>query len=322
MLLEVRDLHTYFHTRSGVVRAVEGVNFSLSPGEILGLVGESGCGKTVTALSIVRLLPDRAGVEVGGEVLLDGRNLLGLNSEEMLQVRGKEISMIFQEPTSSLNPVFTIESQVAEVLRIHEGIHQSEARSRSLEMLKLVRLSDVDRVMAEYPHRLSGGMCQRVMIAMALACNPRILLADEPTTALDVTIQAQILDLLQRLKEQLKMAILLITHDLGIIAQVAQRVLVIYAGRVMEEATTTQLFESPSHPYTHGLLRSIPPMRYSRARPAHLAAIAGMVPNLLSLPMGCKFHPRCPRAQEVCKGEEPTLEPIHMGHRVRCYFPG
>ncbi|MDH7499153.1 MAG: ABC transporter ATP-binding protein [candidate division NC10 bacterium] len=321
MLLEVRGLHTDFYTRAGTVRAVEGVSFSLSPGEILGLVGESGCGKTVTALSIMRLLPDRAGVKVAGEILFAGRNLLSLSPEEMLQVRGKEISMIFQEPTSSLNPVFTIESQISEVLRVHEGIRQSEARTRSLEMLKLVRLSDVDRVMAEYPHRLSGGMCQRVMIAMALACNPRVLIADEPTTALDVTIQAQILDLLERLKEELKMAILLITHDLGIIAQVAQRVLVIYAGRVMEEASTAQLFASPSHPYTEGLLRSIPPMRHTRARPGHLCAIAGMVPNLLSLPKGCKFHPRCPKAQEICKGKEPDLEPIGEGRRVRCYFP-
>jgi len=276
----------------------------------------------VTALSIMRLLPDATGVEVRGEVLLEGRNLLKLDSEEMLQVRGKEISMIFQEPTTCLNPVFTIESQVSEVLKIHEGMNQREARSKSLEMLQLVRLSDVERVMAEYPHRLSGGMCQRVMIAMALACNPRILIADEPTTALDVTIQAQILDLLRRLKEELRMAIILITHDLGIIAQVAQRVLVIYAGRVMEEASIANLFETPSHPYTQALLRSIPPMRGSRTSPAHLSAIPGMVPNLLALPDGCKFHPRCPRMQGICKEQEPTLDLISFGHRVRCFFPG
>jgi peptide/nickel transport system ATP-binding protein/oligopeptide transport system ATP-binding protein len=240
----------------------------------------------------------------------------------MLRVRGKEISMIFQEPTTCLNPVFTIGSQVSEVLRIHEGMNQRKARGKSLEMLQLVRLSDVERVMAEYPHRLSGGMCQRVMIAMALACNPRILIADEPTTALDVTIQAQILDLLGRLKEELKMAIILITHDLGIIAQVAQRVLVIYAGRMMEEGFVADLFQSPSHPYTQGLLRSIPPMRHSKSRPAHLSTIPGMVPNLLALPQGCKFHPRCQRVQGICKEEEPTLDAISFGHRVRCFFPG
>jgi oligopeptide/dipeptide ABC transporter ATP-binding protein len=270
----------------------------------------------------MRLLPDRAGVKVKGQVLFAGRDLLGLSSEEMLQVRGKDISMIFQEPTSSLNPVFTVESQVSEVLRMHEGMDQKEARSQALEMLRLVRLPDVERVMAEHPHRLSGGMCQRVMIAMALACKPRILIADEPTTALDVTIQAQILDLLERVKEELKMAIILITHDLGIIAQVAHRVVVIYAGRVMEEASVRDLFESPSHPYTHGLLRCIPPLRDSHTRPGPLSAIPGMVPNLLSLSDGCKFHPRCERAQAVCKEREPSLEGIGSGHLVRCFFPG
>ena len=322
MLLEVADLHTSFLVESGVVRAVDGISFSLSTGEILGLVGESGCGKTVTALSIMRLLPDAKGVLLEGKVLLDGQDLLALDPEEMRRIRGKQISMIFQEPTTSLNPVFTVENQLGEVMRIHEGLDHQEARMKSLEMLKLVRLSDPERIMAEYPHRLSGGMSQRVMIAMALACNPRILIADEPTTALDVTIQAQILDLLQRLRDELNMAIILITHDLGVIAQLAQRVLVIYAGRVVEEASVEDLFRLPSHPYTQGLLQSIPPMRDEGARPSRLFTIPGTVPNLLALPEGCKFHPRCQRKQEICSGKEPALDPIDSGHRARCYFPG
>ena len=320
MLLEVKDLHTYFHTRPGVVKAVEGISFSLSPGEILGLVGESGCGKTVTALSVLRLLPDPPGVEVKGKVLLEGRDLLRLSPEQIRRVRGKEISMIFQEPSSSLNPVFTVGNQLSEVMRVHEGLSQREARAKSLEMLNLVRLADGERIMREYPHHLSGGMCQRVMIAMALSCNPRILIADEPTTALDVTIQAQILDLLQRLEEELKMSILLITHDLGVIAQVAQRVVVIYAGRIVEEATAKDLLESPLHPYTQGLLRSIPPMRGAGTKSSHLPAIPGAVPNLLNLPRGCKFYPRCPRGQAICE-EEPSLDQVGSS-RVRCFFPG
>ena len=322
MLLETKDLHTYFHVKSGTVKAVEGISFSLSAGEILGLVGESGCGKTVTALSIIRLLPDPPGVQVRGEVLLEGRDLLRLDPDEIRRVRGREISMIFQEPSACLNPVFTVGDQLSEVMRVHEEMGQKEARVRSLEMLRLVRLSDGERIMREYPHRLSGGMCQRVMIAMALACTPRILIADEPTTALDVTIQAQILDLLERLTEELKMSILLITHDLGVVSQVAQRVAVIYAGRIVEEAPAKNLFECHLHPYTRGLLRSIPPLRDSGAKPSHLPAISGAVPSLLNLPKGCKFCPRCPRAKAICKEEEPPLDQVAMGHRVRCFVPG
>jgi len=322
MILEVKDLHVCFRTLRGPLKAVEGVSLSLGEAEILGIVGESGCGKTVTALSILRLLPERAGVEVKGEIWFEGRDLLKLEEAEMLQVRGKKISMIFQEPVSSLNPVLTVGRQVSEVLWVHYGLPLREAHSRAREVLKKVRLPDVERVMGEYPHRLSGGMCQRVMIAMALACNPRILIADEPTTALDVTIQAQILDLLEGLKDEFKMAVILITHDLGIVARIAQRVIVLYAGRIVEEAPVEGLFEMPLHPYTQGLLRSVPPLRRAMDDPVPLQAIPGMVPSPISLPEGCKFHPRCERAQPVCRESEPALSRVDSFRFVRCFFPG
>jgi oligopeptide/dipeptide ABC transporter ATP-binding protein len=318
MLLEIQNLQTHFVTDAGTVRAVDGVNLTVRKGETLGIVGESGCGKSVTALSVLRLIPNPPGKIVAGKILLEGRNLLDLPEDEMRKVRGGSISMIFQEPMTSLNPVFTVGDQIAEGIRLHQRLSKRESWNKAIEMLRLVRIPDPERRVKEYPHQMSGGMRQRVMIAMALSCNPHLLIADEPTTALDVTIQAQILELLNQLKAELGMAVMLITHDLGVVADTAARVAVMYAGRVVEEAPVLELFTNPLHPYTQGLLNSIPRIEKSERRP-RLQAIPGMVPDLLDLPRGCKFQARCSKVFEACRGEEPPLKPVGpANHPVRC----
>ncbi|KRT69716.1 MAG: oligopeptide ABC transporter ATP-binding protein [candidate division NC10 bacterium CSP1-5] len=316
-LLTIQDLQTHFFTGEGVVRAVDGVTLSVRPGETLGLVGESGCGKTVTALSILRLIPNPPGRIVGGTICFEGRDLLRLPEEEMRSIRGCAISMIFQEPMTSLNPVFTVGEQVAEGIRHHQKVSRREAWDRAVEVLRRVKIPDPARRAYEYPHQLSGGLRQRVMIAMALALGPRLLIADEPTTALDVTIQAQIVDLLMGLQEEMQMAVILITHDLGVIAETADRVVVMYAGRVVEEASAEQLFETPLHPYTQGLLESLPKLETGK-RHRRLTAIPGLIPNLLDLPTGCKFAPRCPKVIGDCWPTEPELREIRPGHWARC----
>ncbi len=316
-LLTIQDLQTHFFTGEGVVRAVDGVTLSVRPGETLGLVGESGCGKTVTALSILRLIPNPPGRIVGGTICFEGRDLLRLPEEEMRSIRGCAISMIFQEPMTSLNPVFTVGEQVAEGIRHHQKVSRREAWDRAVEVLRRVKIPDPARRAYEYPHQLSGGLRQRVMIAMALALGPKLLIADEPTTALDVTIQAQIVDLLMGLQEEMQMAVILITHDLGVIAETADRVVVMYAGRVVEETSAEQLFETPLHPYTQGLLESLPKLEAGK-RHRRLTAIPGLIPNLLDLPTGCKFAPRCPKVIGDCWPTEPELREIRPGHWARC----
>lgn len=316
-LLMVEGLQTHFFTQDGVVRAVDGVSLSVRPGETLGLVGESGCGKTVTALSILRLIPDPPGRIVGGAVSFEGRDLVQLPEEEIRRIRGSAISMIFQEPMTSLNPVFTVGEQVAEGIRQHKKVSKREAWDEAIGVLKRVKIPDAARRAREYPHQLSGGLRQRVMIAIALAMGPKLLIADEPTTALDVTIQAQILELLLSLQAEMKMAVMLITHDLGVVAETADRVVVMYAGRVVEEAPVKELFDDPLHPYTQGLLESLPRLDTGKAQ-RRLQAIPGLVPNLLELPTGCKFAPRCPKAVEECWPTEPELREIRPGHWARC----
>jgi oligopeptide/dipeptide ABC transporter ATP-binding protein len=314
-LLEVRNLCTYFHTEEGLGKAVDGVSFELRRGETLGLVGESGCGKSVSALSVMRLIPQPPGQIESGEILFAGRDLLRLSEEEMCRVRGDEIAMIFQEPMTSLNPVLTCGFQITESVILHQGVSKQEARNRAIEMLRLVGIPAPEQRVDEYPHQLSGGMRQRVMIAMALSCNPQLLIADEPTTALDVTIQAQILELLQRLQEELKMAVLMITHDLGVIAEVADRVAVMYAGQVVEYASTRDLFNSPQHPYTRGLMQSVPRLDESRER---LDIISGIVPDAREFPEGCRFAPRCPLAEDRCRSASVELRALSEEHLGRC----
>jgi peptide/nickel transport system ATP-binding protein len=314
-LLDVRDLRTSFFTPRGEARAVDGVSFSVDAGRTLGLVGESGCGKTMTALSILRLTPP-SGIVVGGEIVFDGRNLLTLSEREMRRVRGNAIAMIFQEPMSSLNPVFTVGNQIAEAVRLHQGLSRRAARDKAIEMLKLVDIPEAERRVGEYPHQLSGGMRQRVMIAMALSCHPRLLIADEPTTALDVTIQAQILDLLAELQQRLGMALILVTHDLGIVAERADDVAIMYAGRIVEHAPVEAIFAHPLHPYTRGLLRSIPKVGAEKAR--RLEAIPGLVPDLLGLPSGCHFRDRCESAIAGCVTVDPPLQQWQPKHRAAC----
>jgi peptide/nickel transport system ATP-binding protein len=322
-LLEVDDLKTYFYTRDGIVRAVDGVSFTVYPGETLAVVGESGCGKSVTSLSILRLIAAPPGKIVNGRLMFQGRDLLGLTEDEMRKVRGNEISMIFQEPMTSLNPVLTIGRQIAEALVLHRGMKRKAALERAVEMLTLVNIPEAARRIEQYPHQLSGGMRQRVMIAMALACNPRLLIADEPTTALDVTIQAQILDLMRGLKEKTGAAIVLITHDLGVVAEMAQRVVVMYAGRKVEEAAVDDLFARPRHPYTEGLLKSIPRLEHAQvAGHLRLAEIPGMVPSLKDEIAGCLFAPRCGYATERCRLEYPPLEEKGPGHFAACWESG
>ena len=314
-LLEVRDLRTSFFTDAGEVRAVDGVSFAVEPGKLMGLVGESGSGKTVSVLSVMRLLPESARV-VGGAVMFEGRNLLELSEPEMRAVRGAKIAMIFQEPMTSLNPVFTIGSQIGEAVRLHQHTARRETLERTIEALRLVGIADPERRVNDYPHQLSGGMRQRVMIAMALACNPRLLIADEPTTALDVTIQAQILDLIRELQARLGLAVILVTHDLGIVAQYADDVTILYAARVMEQAPSAELFRNPLNPYTRGLLESIPGADSVHHR--RLRAIAGTIPNALHPPSGCRFHPRCPMVIDECARVVPPLEAKAPQHLVAC----
>jgi peptide/nickel transport system ATP-binding protein len=316
-LLQVEDLRTYFFTDRGVAKAVDGVSFSLPQGEVLGIVGESGCGKSVTALSIMRLIPDPPGRIVGGRISLEGRELLGLPEAAMQEIRGNRIGMIFQEPMTSLNPVFRIGDQIAEVLERHRRMTHRQALDRSAEMLHRVGIPSPELHLRDYPHQMSGGMRQRVMIAMALACEPSLIIADEPTTAVDVTIQAQILELMRRLKESTGVSFLLITHDLGVVAEMAQHVLVMYAGRVVEQAGVLELFDKPLHPYTQGLMRSIPALAVAEGR-ERLQAIPGVVPNLLELPAGCKFSDRCPYVFERC-GVEPGLIQVD-GRTARCWL--
>ena len=315
-LLKVEDLCTYFHTRSGVAKAVDGISFELDAAETLGLVGESGCGKSVTALSIMRLVSEPPGKLERGRIQLNGRDLLTLTDDEMCEVRGNEVAMIFQEPMTSLNPVLTCGWQIAEAVELHQAVSRSEARNRAVEMLRLVGISAPEQRANEYPHQLSGGMRQRVMIAMALSCNPKVLIADEPTTALDVTVQAQIMELLARLQEEMGMAILLITHDLGVVAETTDRAAVMYAGSIVETAGTETLFEDPRHPYTQGLIRSIPDLDTDQDR---LEIIPGTVPDLRRLPVGCRFQSRCPLADAHCREVPPPLVEIQEGHLVACW---
>jgi peptide/nickel transport system ATP-binding protein len=314
-LLEVKSLRTSFFTEDGEVRAVDGVSFSVEPGKLMGLVGESGSGKTATVLSIMRLLPESAKI-VGGEVRFEDRELVALPEPEMRAVRGAKIAMIFQEPMTSLNPVFTIGSQIAEAIRLHQMTSRREARARAIEALRMVGIADPERRVDDYPHQLSGGMRQRVMIAMALSCNPRLLIADEPTTALDVTIQAQILDLIRELQSRLKLAVILVTHDLGIVAEYADDVTILYAARVMEQASCADLFREPLNPYTRGLLDSIPGTGGNRRH--RLQAIPGTIPSALHPPSGCRFHPRCPMAIPNCAKVDPPLEEKRLAHYVAC----
>jgi oligopeptide/dipeptide ABC transporter ATP-binding protein len=319
-LLTVRDLRTYFVTErgGGIARAVDGVSFDLFPGETLGIVGESGCGKTVTSLSILRLVPEPPGyIRPESVIEFEGRNLLALAPPELRAIRGNRIAMIFQEPSSALNPVLRIGDQVAEAAVVHQGLSGKAARARAVEMLHLVGIPDPEERADQYPHQLSGGMRQRVMIAMALVCHPQILIADEPTTALDVTIQAQILELLERLQSEMGMAVMLITHDLGVVAGTADRVVVMYAGQVAETASTPDLFARPSHPYTEGLLASIPRLDAPRER---LHTIPGQVPAATKWPAGCRFHPRCPHAWDRCRAAEPPLLDAGPGHQARCWL--
>jgi peptide/nickel transport system ATP-binding protein len=316
-LLEIRGLKTHFATDEGWVHAVDGVDLAIDRGETLGVVGESGCGKSVTALSVMKLLAMPPARIVAGEIRWRGRDLVPLPQDAMRSIRSKEIAMVFQEPMTSLNPVYTVGEQIAEVLRLHEGLGRRAALDRAIEMLRLVHIPHAERRAHDYPHQFSGGMRQRVMIAMALSCNPQLLIADEPTTALDVTIQAQILDLLGELKAKMGMAVMLITHAMGVIAETAQRVAVMYAGKVVEEATVQELFSAPHHPYTQGLIRSIPRIDLAAVHKQRLETIRGVVPSLLEPAPGCRFAPRCPYAHAEC-GETPPLREIRPGHKTAC----
>ncbi|WP_422486899.1 ABC transporter ATP-binding protein [Gudongella sp. DL1XJH-153] len=313
-LLKINSLKTYFYTDEGVVRAIDDVSFSLKKGETLGIVGESGSGKSQTALSIMRLL-ENPGKVVGGEILFEDKNLLKLSKKEMRKIRGNDIAMIFQEPMTSLNPVYTVGNQIIENIRLHQKLNRKDSREKALEMLKLVNIPAPEKRIDEYPHQLSGGMKQRVMIAMALSCNPKLLICDEPTTALDVTIQAQILDLINQLKDRINASIILITHDLGVVSEVSTNVLVMYAGKAMEYGTVQEIFKNPLHPYTEALIKSIPVIGSHQQR---LNVIKGMVPSLQNRPDGCLFEPRCEYAKEICKTSMPEISNI-QGQQVRCW---
>jgi oligopeptide/dipeptide ABC transporter ATP-binding protein len=316
-LLSVRNLKTSFHTHDGIVNAVDGVDFDVFPGETLGLVGESGCGKSVTSLSVLRLL-NPANTTIQGQVEFEGKSLLEMDTEKMRMLRGSTISMIFQEPMTSLNPILTVGEQIAESLRLHEHLNKDKAWEKAIQMLEMVQIPSPAVRAGQYPHKLSGGMRQRVVIAMALACNPRLVFADEPTTALDVTIQAQILNLMNHLKKGSNTSMVLITHDLGVVAQMASRVLVMYAGKVVEESPVVELFHDARHPYTRGLLKSIPVI--SADKRSRLNEIPGIVPNLLHMPQGCSFHPRCDRTMDICRKEFPPMTRLSSTRRVACWL--
>ncbi len=315
ILLEVKDLRTYFKTEDGIVKAVDGIDYVVYSGETLGIVGESGCGKSVNALSIMRLL-DEKGQIASGEILMDGVDILKLSESAMRDIRGNDVAMIFQEPMTALNPVFTVGDQIMEAIILHQGKKKEEAKQMAIEMLKKVGIPEPAKRVDEYPHQLSGGMRQRAMIAMALSCNPKLLIADEPTTALDVTIQAQILELMLQLQKELGMAIIMITHDLGVIAETCQRVAVMYAGKIVEYTDVKTLFKNPKHPYTWGLLNAIARLDIEQKE---LYNIPGIVPDPLHFPKGCKFHTRCPFADSLCKAEEPEINEIEPNHHVRCF---
>lgn len=314
-LLDIVDLHAYFYANYGVVKAVDGANLTINVNETLGLVGESGCGKSTIALSVLRLL-SKSGKIVSGKILFEGRNLLDIPEQEMREVRGRDISMIFQDPMVSLNPVFTILDQVSEPIRLHQKVEEKEIPNKAIDILRKVRIADAETVARSYPHQLSGGMRQRVMIAIAVSCNPRLLIADEPTTSLDVTIQAQILDLMRTLKKEFKSSILLITHDLGVIFEMADKVAVMYAGRVVEYSDVTTILTDPKHPYTEALLKSFPSIGRKAER---LSVILGRVPSLYNLPLGCRFRPRCPRRKASCSKKDPELVEFEPGHFVACH---
>ena len=316
-LLEICNLKTHFYTEDGISPAVDGVNLYIRRGETLAVVGESGCGKSVTSLSVMRLVPDPPGRIVDGQILFEGRDLLKITESEMRKIRGNDISMIFQEPMTSLNPIYTIGDQIVETITQHQRLSRRESLDKAVEMLRLVGIPLPDKRVNEYPHQLSGGMRQRVMIAMALSCNPKLLIADEPTTALDVTIQAQILELMRKLKKDLGMAIMLITHDLGVVAEMAKRVVVMYAGKVIEEGDVFSIFRHPLHPYTQGLLQSVPRMDSTLD---NLHVIEGVVPNPLKLPAGCRFSPRCPYVLDKCRERQPDLEQVAPGRFVACFL--
>ena len=319
-LLEIKDLKVHFKTDDGWLHAVDGVDISIDRGETVSVVGESGCGKTVTAMTVLKLVPMPPGRIAGGQVLWQGKNLVTASADEMRRIRAKEIAIVFQEPMTSLNPVYSVGEQIAESLRLHEGLGRKAALDRAVEMLELVRIPTPQRRANDYPHQFSGGMRQRVMIAIALACNPQLLIADEPTTALDVTIQAQILDLLSELKDRLGMSIMLITHAMGVVAEVAQRVVVMYAGMVVEEASVEELFANPRHPYTQGLIRSIPRIDTAAIHKVRLEQIPGTVPKLVEPAPGCRFAPRCRFAVPDCTASTPALREPVPGHKVRCIF--
>ncbi|WP_308418996.1 ABC transporter ATP-binding protein [Virgibacillus oceani] len=316
-MLEITNLKTYFHGDDGVVKAVDGVTITVNKGETVGVVGESGCGKSVTSLSVMRLLHDTPGEIVDGSITFEGKSLLDLSEKEMRMIRGNEIAMIFQEPMTSLNPVYKIGKQLEEVIKLHLHYDKKEARNHAVNMLKLVGLPRAEDVVNEYPHQLSGGMRQRVMIAMAMACNPKLLIADEPTTALDVTIQAQILDLMRKLRDESERSIMLITHDLGVVAEMCDRVVVMYAGEVVEEADVLSIFENPKHPYTKGLLGSVPKLGQDLEK---LDSIPGNVPTPANMPKGCKFAPRCEFAMDVCWKKDPSLLATNGNHTCRCWL--
>ena len=316
-LLEVSELKTHFFTDDGIVKAVDDVSFFIDKKESFGLVGESGCGKSVTALSIIRLVPYPPGKIVGGNILLDGDELVSKSEKEMQKIRGKEISMIFQEPMTSLDPLFTIGHELMEVIMLHQDLDKKEATKKAIGMLKIVGIPEAEKRFREYPHQLSGGMRQRAMIAMALSCNPKILIADEPTTALDVTIQAQIIRLIEDLKDEFSTAVLLITHDLGVVAETCKNVAVMYAGKIVEQGNVENIFENPLHPYTVGLNNAIPRLDIDKKR---LQIIEGNVPTLIDMPQGCKFYPRCPYVMDICRQKEPPLTKKENGHLARCYL--
>ena len=316
-LVEIKNLKTYFYTEDGIVKAVDDVSFNIREGEIIGVVGESGCGKSVTAMSIMRLIPSPPGKIVAGEILFEDKNILELKGDEIRKIRGNDIAVIFQEPMTSLNPIFTIGYQIEEVIMLHQKLNKAQARGKAVEMLKLVGVPRADDIVKCYPHELSGGMRQRAMIAMAVSCNPKLLIADEPTTALDVTIQAQILDIMKDLKKKLNTSIMLITHDLGVIAEMAEYVVVMYAGKVIEEAPVIELFKNPMHPYTEGLMKSKPSLDKDVDR---LYSIPGQVPNPINMPEECYFCARCPKAMDICKKKQPPTCEIRKGHKVACFL--